>query len=311
MSLLTSGCINNKDQVKDITEVVEINGKEGVYSSITEALKNCENGDIINVGRGTYKENILVDKSVTLKGENIENTIIDANSKYDAIYISSNSVKISGFTINNSGKNGYPSYDSGIDISASNTLIMNCMIIDNEYGIHIENGANNTFNDNLISKNKFGIYFDGYYSNPINNSQIKNNIFSNNSEKGIYLNYNYDSILKNNTIFKNDYGLHVKSSDDNIISSNLFDSNNKGLFFCCGAENNIVFKNIFLNNSEYNTKSNSINQFDYDGIGNFWDDYSYSDENSDNIGEIPYTIYHNKNINISIVDRYPLVERLK
>jgi len=74
-----SGCINTDD---DLENNVIIKGKDGSYTSIKDAVNNCEDGDIIVVGQGTYKEKITIPKSVTLLGENKEkyNCVINFGS---------------------------------------------------------------------------------------------------------------------------------------------------------------------------------------------------------------------------------------
>ena len=302
-----SGCFDNKNNQENI---VKIKGEKTEFANIMDAIEKSINGDVIVVGKGTYHEKLKITKSITLLGENKETTIIDAGGSGDGVYINADSVKISGFTIKNCGKNSYPSYDAAIDIRSNNNLISDNNIIDNgNNGFYIQRGSNNTFLNNLVYNNTFGVYADGSFAYKILGLNISNNIFSKNLDKGIYFSYCYNSTLHDNNISKNDYGIHMQHSDNNIIFNNFFNKNERGLFFCCGAENNIVFKNEFVDNSEYNAKSNYKNQFDYLGIGNFWDDYNGTDENSDGIGDTPYDIYHHEDIDIFNLDRYPLVNR--
>ena len=73
------------------------------YPTIQEAINNANNGDTIFVRVGTYYENLVVDKSITLTGENKETTIIDGGKKENVTKIIADHVTISGFTITNSG----------------------------------------------------------------------------------------------------------------------------------------------------------------------------------------------------------------
>ena len=302
-----SGCIKTDN---DIENNVIIKGKDGVYTSINDAVNNCEDGDIIVVGQGTYKEKILIPKSVTLLGENKEKTIIDADKLDYAIYITADFVTIKNFTIKNTDDVGYK--NAGIYVYSNNNIISNNKIINSKmYGIYVYNGSNNSFVDNFFSNNKFGIYAVGIGHIKIKNLNISDNTCFNNSELGIYLKFCYNSTIKNNIISGSNYGLHMQYSGLNIISFNLFTKNNLGLFFCCGSENNIVFKNSFMDNYEYNAKSNTENQFDYQGFGNFWADYNGTDNDSDGIGDQAYVIFHNEMIDVFNQDSYPLIERIR
>jgi nitrous oxidase accessory protein NosD len=75
------------------------------------------------------------------------------------------------------------------------------------------------------------------------------------------------------------------------------------LYFCCGANNNVVFGNVFMNNSQWNADDSLNNQWDDGTHGNYWDDYNGSDADGDGIGDTPYYISNGKN-----EDRYPLME---
>lgn len=305
--IILSGCINNNN----FENIIKIKGRDSQYFSIKDAINDCEDGDIIIVGQGIYKEKVVVYKSVTLLGEDNEKTIIDADELDYGIYIIADFVDIENFTIKNSGDIGY--YDAGIYIQSKNNIISNNKIVDNkEHGIYVYNGSNNSFVDNFFSGNTYGIYAVGLYEDQINNLNIFDNICVNNSELGIYLRNCENSVIKNNIISNSNYGLHMQHSDENIVSFNLFTENNIGLYLCCGAEDNIVFKNEFLDNYEYNTKSNTNNSFDYLGFGNFWDDYNGYDNNSDGFGDQPYIVFHNEYmIDVFNQDNYPLMNRIR
>ena len=77
------------------------------YPTIQEAINSASPGDTIYVRAGTYNENVVVNKSVSLVGENRATTIIDVEGRwatpyYGAVQVIVNNVKISGFTIRNS-----------------------------------------------------------------------------------------------------------------------------------------------------------------------------------------------------------------
>ena len=78
------------------------------YSSIQNAIDNASDGDTIFVYNGIYNENIIVNKTIDLIGENKENTIINGyiNEIYEnfliAFYILADQVNLSSFTITNS-----------------------------------------------------------------------------------------------------------------------------------------------------------------------------------------------------------------
>ena len=72
------------------------------YPTIQEAINNANNGDTIFVRAGTYYENLVLDKSVILSGENRETTIIDAGGIGTVVSLTTNYITVSGFTFTNS-----------------------------------------------------------------------------------------------------------------------------------------------------------------------------------------------------------------
>ena len=71
--------------------------------SIQEAINSAQHGDTVLVHNGTYIEDVVVNKSISLIGENKENTIVYGSGNGTVIYVFADNVNISRFTIMNSG----------------------------------------------------------------------------------------------------------------------------------------------------------------------------------------------------------------
>ena len=66
------------------------------YPTIQAAIDNASEGDTIFVKKGVYVENPVVNKSVSLVGEDRDATVIDVTA---GLKVESNNVTITGFTI--------------------------------------------------------------------------------------------------------------------------------------------------------------------------------------------------------------------
>lgn len=169
---------NTYDVINAKGNILYVGGSgEGNYSKIQDAINDANDGDIIFVydDSSPYYENIVIDKRISLIGENKYTTIIDGSKKDDVVRILEDGVKIEGFTIRNSEK---AFEKAGIVVMHSNNVVIeNNIIADNgDQGIRIYASNNVVIRKNIIANNTYyGIWL--YYSK---NNSIINNKFINN-----------------------------------------------------------------------------------------------------------------------------------
>ena len=225
------------------------------YQNIQDGIDNANTGDTVFVFNGTYYENVLVDKSIFLKGENKENTIVDASGVGTVIYISVDTVNVSGFTIRNSGT-GWP--NSGIFAYHSDyTTICDNTIINNGYhGIIMNYSHKDTISDNLITDN----YLLGIYLQHTSTSIVSGNHIAGNSW-GIDLDEaHYNNIISNTITDNENFGIFMYfSSEDTLFDNNIVNSS-QGIFFSGGSNNLILENNISDNNNGLYIRYSSNNR---------------------------------------------------
>ena len=266
-----------------------------VYSgeSIQGAINSAQLGDVIFVHEGTYSQQVFVNKSLTLIGEDANTTIIKGVRAHKASY-----VKISGFTIRRS--------IHGINLTNCNSITISGNIVTDNigYGIFLLNSRNIIISDNMILDNgDRGVYLR--YSSY---NTISNNTVSIHKQYGIHLFSSHNNVISCNTVSNmraGAYGIYLASSSNNNFFGNTITKNNHGIV--SHACNNNIYHNNFINNTLQVYAILSSIVWDDDHKGNYWsnyeDRYPDAEENPDNLGvwNTPYVIDENN------VDRYPLM----
>jgi len=199
------------------------------------------------VYNGTYFENIVIDKSVTLIGEDKNNTIIDGRETGNTIKVNVDNVTIQSFTIQHSG-HIFP--NSGINLSSNYNLIENNIIMDNFYGMILYQASWNTIKDNIIQNDiNCGIYLSRSSDNTIIGNAIRyhtyngGNNLTHNSFCAVNIRISSDNKVIDNNISNNNIGIHLPSSE-NTVSGNVFSNNNKDIeeeFSLSESESLLIF----------------------------------------------------------------------
>ena len=265
------------------------------YTKIQDAINAAKDGDTIYVYEGTYKENISINKSLKLIGENKYNTIIDGNYLANTVWISQDSVELEKFTIihclNDIWHAGvyvtdkfwhYPYEDHRI---INDVLIFDCIMEDTVLGLGCYNVTNINIisciftknlgaiciysGENIIVKNceaynngvegQFGCGMDFEDSK---NLEVSDSDIYENSPNGISLSKKCSDVkINRNNIYKNNWdGISVKESGSGIIiENNLIESN---------GNHGVMESGIFLQDCENSVtiKNNRILSNKGDGI---------------------------------------------
>ena len=242
------------------------------YTSIQEAINNANEGDTIYVDNGTYYENVVVNRAVSLIGENSSTTIVDGNMTGDVVRITKDHVNITGFTIQRGGRT---LFNSGISISSTRHCdISGNRIVENEVGIY-GSPKNTSISNNTITNNHVGVAIDPRAT---------------------------CNIISRNRLMANNVSIHIYNANSNNIFENNITNNWRSITLGY-SRNNRFHHNYFFNNTEQILifPSGYANFWDNGLEGNYWDNYTSVDSNHDGIGDTEHVIDENN------TDRYPLM----
>jgi len=240
----------------------------GNYSKIQDAIDDANDGDTVFVydDSAPYYENVVVNKSINLIGENRDTTVIDGGGSGDVVWVKADWVNISGFTIRNGNDGIYTD-------SNCNTITGDNIISNEDDGIKLRESDFNIITGNNISENRGdGVYITDSYKNNLSLNTINNNnaygirlseslngsVFKNtilhNRYSGIVIGLSSNIIIEKNAIsesFYDDYngeGIVLIDSWNISISYNYLSDNINGILIINSSWNHI-FHNIITNNS--------------------------------------------------------------
>ena len=227
------------------------------YPTIQAAVNAASPGDTIEVAAGIYYENVFLNKSVTLTGEDSTTTIIDADQTGHGVRINASNTQVHHFTIRNGGNDyaslyvnsigGHTIADniltgsySGIDMSESDgcTIIRNTLYDNGMTGISLSYSDLNDVIGNNVSESAYGIKVQASNDNSISDNTLSQNSYS------IYLAQSYRNDIINNTVSAQTSSIYLLSSDNNIIEDNTVTDSSIGIYIYSSSGNSIFHNNI-------------------------------------------------------------------
>jgi len=222
------------------------------YSTIQDAINESENGHTLIVAPGIYRENIIVNKSVTIRSISGPNyTIVEALAPNKPVfYITADQVRVSGFTIKDATKSaGVLLKNAEFCMISSNRLVNNSWGIKVEYSSHYVRIINNDIKNDpgdcsLLKGFAAGISLRGVRSKIINNRVTECPI-------GIFLSFTHSNEVRDNNVTNNSRGVYLVGSSDNILEKNKITRNKVGIALEASSNNNTVVSNYIAGNSIY------------------------------------------------------------
>lgn len=199
-------------------------------ADLQRAIRDARAGDVLEIAPGTYRGNFVVDKPLTLRGQ--QRPVLDAGLQGDVLRVTATDVRIEGLQVRNSGAdlNGQ---NAGIYIQpgAHRAVVRDCGLSYNLFGLWIEKAQDVRVERNTITGKR-----DLNSSQRGNGIQLYNTtgarITGNNIgfvRDALYVDVSHHAEFKGNKLHHSRYGTHYMNSYYNLWEDNDSFYNRGGL----------------------------------------------------------------------------------
>ena len=197
---------------------------------LQDAINKAKAGSLLELPKGIYKGNIIIDKPLIIDGKN-QKAIIEGDGKGTVITIKSSFVTIKNLIIRHSGAE-HERVDAGIALKkVKHCSITNCKLEDVLFGIDMQETHESNISGNFITSKKFSLGLRGdairlWYSN--------DNVLSNNKivkSRDFVVWYSHGNLIEKNYGEYCRYSLHFMYAGKNFVKNNEFVHNSVGIFF--------------------------------------------------------------------------------
>lgn len=198
------------------------------FNTVAEAIKNAGPGDVIVLKAGQYDERIVLDKAVTIRGEDPEDR---------------KSVIIAGGFVSNADNGGIANatIQQGVDVRTGSCRIENCAI---EHGDGIKVGQNAKCAIVRCSVTGASQLGDGVYFMEGAKGVVAESEISNHRVNGIHLK-GADVEISRNVIKNCRFGIYYRKGAKGLCEDNtISDMSNHGIYAALGSEPVVVKNNI-------------------------------------------------------------------
>lgn len=219
--------------------------------SIQAAIDRAAAGDVIEIRRGRYRENLLIDKPLSLRG--IERPTISGGDRGNTIRVTAPDVVIEGLIVSDSG-DSLREQNAGIYIEpgAHRAIVRNSVLSYNLFGLWIEKADDvQVLDNNITGKRDYDSARRG------NGVQLYNTrgarIIGNEISfvrDALYIDVSHHAAFRKNRLHHSRYGTHYMNSYHNLWEDNDTWDNRGGLALM-EVRNQVIRNNRAWKNSDH------------------------------------------------------------
>jgi nitrous oxidase accessory protein len=197
---------------------------------LAEAVTKAQAGDVIEVARGQYRANLLIDKPLTLRG--LDRPTISGGNQGDTIRVTAPDVLIEGLIVRDSG-DSLKDQNAGIYLypGAHRAIVRRCDLTYNLFGLWIEKANDVLIEHNTITGKRE--YASPQRGNGVQLYNTKGAKILNNDisfvRDALYVDVSHNALFKGNKLHHSRYGTHYMNSYYNLWEDNDTFYNRGGL----------------------------------------------------------------------------------
>jgi nitrous oxidase accessory protein len=185
------------------------------------ALARAAPGDRIEVAAGTYRENLVIDRTVEMVG--VGEPEIVGTSAGDVVRVLAAGVTVRGFVIRGSGSDMMNS-DAGVKVLGAGATIAGNRVVDNLFGVYLAGCQGALIEGNEITgrgevdigRRGAGVHFYDAHHNTVRGNRVSW------VRDGVYFDHSDFNTVEDNEFHHLRYGVHYMYCSDNRFFRNVF-----------------------------------------------------------------------------------------
>ncbi len=223
-----------------------INNLQSSIINLQSSIKSARPGDTLVIPSGRYTGNLLINKRLTLIGEN--KPVVRGEGNGSVITITADSCVVKGLVVEHCGSM-LVDEDAGILIKSNHNLVEAIELRDILFGIYLLHAEDNLVINNSVVGGRelgFGERGSGIHIWNSQRNRFVGNIITD-VRDGFYIQNANHTWIENNESFNVRYGLHYMYADSNVFLNNRFYDNVAGaaIMYSRGI---VMRNNVFAHN---------------------------------------------------------------
>ncbi|MGE5246637.1 MAG: nitrous oxide reductase family maturation protein NosD [Betaproteobacteria bacterium] len=228
-------------------KTITVGGPYADFPFIAPAVAAAAPGDLIRVAPGVYREDLVLDRPVSIVGDG--SPLLYGTGAGSVITITAPGCEVRGLRIEGSGTGQTNDMDAGVQVLSSGNRIVGNRMRRVFYGVVVASTTGNEVADNVIeglARLPFGRRGDGVYVYRAPGTIVARNRISG-VRDGIYFQYAPRGRATDNVVRDTRYALHDMFSDDARIAGNTFAGSSAGANIM-NSRRIVLERNRFLDN---------------------------------------------------------------